>query len=56
MKMILTMEWKTTQGSSKVIFQKMPIDRATKNFFILHILQVESVIREYLRDFEGTNP
>ena len=49
------MAWKATQGSSKVLFQKMSIDRATKNLFILHILQL-SVIREYLRDFERINP
>jgi hypothetical protein len=54
-KMIFTMAWKATQGSSKVLFQKMPIDRATKNLFILHILQLEGVIREYLKYFERTD-
>jgi len=50
------MAWKATHGLRKINFQKMPIDRATKNFRILQILQLVSVILKYLRNFEGINP
>jgi hypothetical protein len=43
-KMIFTMTWEATHGLSKKLLQKMPIYRATKNFSILQILQLVSVI------------
>jgi hypothetical protein len=43
-KMIFTMAWKATHGSRNVLFHKMPIDKATKNFRILQILQLVSFI------------
>jgi hypothetical protein len=34
----------------------VPIDRATKNFGILQVLQFISVVQKYLKNIEGTNP
>jgi hypothetical protein len=42
--MIFTMTWKATHGLSKILFQEVPIERATKNFKILQIMQLISVI------------
>jgi len=50
------MTWEATHGLSKELFQKMPIYRATKNFSILQILKLVSVIWKNFRNFEGVDP
>ena len=50
------MTWEAIHGSNKKCLQKIPINRATKNFIPLQIMQPISVIWKYLINFEGSNP
>jgi hypothetical protein len=55
-KMIFTMTWEAIHGSNKKLLQKIPSNRATKNFITLQILQPVSIIWKPLRDLEGADP
>jgi hypothetical protein len=55
-KTIFTKTEESYKALNETFLQETPIYWAIKNFFALQILQPVSVVREYFRDFERSNP